>query len=116
MKIQVRPSIFISLGFMYCCGFLTKVSFVYLTSGFLMRTKQNPTKNLKLVKWHVSGESKDPVELQLALKVCRQDLTTAQEEFTRIKAEYWDVVPRRDWDALKQTHNQTLQQVCQKNI
>lgn len=58
-----------------------------------------------------SRESKDPVELQLALKVCRQDLTTAQEEFTRIKAEYWDVVPRRDWDALKQTHNQTLQQL-----
>ncbi|XP_051239228.1 translin-associated factor X-interacting protein 1 isoform X2 [Dicentrarchus labrax] len=56
-------------------------------------------------------EAKDPVELQLALKVCREDLTKAQEELNRMKAEYWDVVPRRNWDTLEQTHKQTLLQL-----
>ncbi|KAK5902750.1 hypothetical protein CesoFtcFv8_007979 [Champsocephalus esox] len=55
-----------------------------------------------------SGDARDPVQLQLSLKVCRRDLTTAQEELTRMKAEYWDVVPRRNWDALEQTHQQNL--------
>ncbi|KAI3371659.1 hypothetical protein L3Q82_024223, partial [Scortum barcoo] len=56
-------------------------------------------------------EAKDRVELQLALRVCREDLTKAQEELTRMKAEYWDVVPRRNWDNLEQMHKQTLLQV-----
>ncbi|XP_070763176.1 translin-associated factor X-interacting protein 1 [Enoplosus armatus] len=56
-------------------------------------------------------EAKDPVELQLALRVCREDLTKAQEELNTMKAEYWDVVPRRDWDTLEQTHRQTLLQM-----
>uniref|UniRef100_A0A3Q3M775 Translin-associated factor X interacting protein 1 n=1 Tax=Mastacembelus armatus TaxID=205130 RepID=A0A3Q3M775_9TELE len=56
-------------------------------------------------------EAKDPVELQLTLKVCREDLTKAQEELNRMKAEYWDVVPRRNWEALEQTHKQTLLQL-----
>ncbi|XP_053283178.1 translin-associated factor X-interacting protein 1 [Pleuronectes platessa] len=56
-------------------------------------------------------EAKDPEALQLALRVCRGDLTTAQEELTRMKAEYWDVVPRRNWDTLEQTHEQTLLQL-----
>ncbi|XP_071313947.1 translin-associated factor X-interacting protein 1 isoform X2 [Trachinotus anak] len=56
-------------------------------------------------------EAKDPVELQLALRVCREDLTKAQEELNRMKAEYWDVVPRRNWDSLEQTHKQTLLQL-----
>ncbi|XP_075962645.1 translin-associated factor X-interacting protein 1 [Anarhichas minor] len=55
--------------------------------------------------------AKDPVELQLALKVCRKDLTKAQEELNRMKAEYWDVVPRRNWDTLEQTHKQNLLQL-----
>ncbi|XP_032363326.1 translin-associated factor X-interacting protein 1 isoform X1 [Etheostoma spectabile] len=55
--------------------------------------------------------AKDPVELQLALKVCREDLTKAQMELTRMKAEYWDVMPRRNWDTLEQTHRQNLQQL-----
>lgn len=57
-------------------------------------------------------EAKDPVELQLALRVCREDLTKAQEELNRMKAEYWDVVPQRNWDTLEQTHKQTLLQVA----
>ncbi|KAG7521922.1 hypothetical protein JOB18_009736 [Solea senegalensis] len=56
-------------------------------------------------------EDKDPVELQLALKVCRVDLTRAQEELSKMKAEYWDVVPRRNWDTLEETHKQTLLQL-----
>uniref|UniRef100_A0A8C6SMU5 Translin-associated factor X-interacting protein 1 N-terminal domain-containing protein n=1 Tax=Neogobius melanostomus TaxID=47308 RepID=A0A8C6SMU5_9GOBI len=58
-----------------------------------------------------SKETIDPVALQLSLKVCRKDLTKTQEELTKFKAEYWDVVPRRDWEALEKTQNQTLQQL-----
>ncbi|XP_016888367.2 translin-associated factor X-interacting protein 1 isoform X2 [Cynoglossus semilaevis] len=58
-----------------------------------------------------SVEAKDPVELQLALKVCRANLTTAQEELSKMKAEYWDVVPQRDWDKLQQTYQQTVLQL-----
>lgn len=58
-----------------------------------------------------SKESADLVELQLSLKICRKDLTETQEELTRIKAEYWDVVPRRDWEALEKSHKQTLHQL-----
>lgn len=50
---------------------------------------------------------KDPVELQLALKVCREDLRNAQEELNRMNAEYWGVVPQCDWDALEQEHQRT---------
>ncbi|KAM7413954.1 hypothetical protein PAMA_018988 [Pampus argenteus] len=56
-------------------------------------------------------ETKDQVELQLALKVSREDLTKAQEELNRMKAEYWDVVPRRNWDILEETHKQKLLQL-----
>ncbi|XP_041853039.1 translin-associated factor X-interacting protein 1 isoform X2 [Melanotaenia boesemani] len=55
--------------------------------------------------------SKDSVELQLALKVCREDLTKTQEQLNKLKAEYWDVVPRRNWDILEQNHKQTLLQL-----
>ncbi|KAM3610008.1 uncharacterized protein V6R79_023803 [Siganus canaliculatus] len=62
---------------------------------------------------HTGDENtgKDIVELQLALKVCRKDLTKAQEELTKMKAEYWDVIPRCQWDALEQTHKQALLQL-----
>ncbi|XP_028304116.1 translin-associated factor X-interacting protein 1 [Gouania willdenowi] len=56
-------------------------------------------------------DHEDPVQLHLALKVCREDLTKAQEELTTLRAEYWDVVPRRDWDALEENHKQTLAQL-----
>lgn len=60
----------------------------------------------------VKGEVKNHMELQLALKVCQEDLAKAQEELKAIKAEYWDVIPRDNWDTLEQTHKQTLLQVC----
>nr|XP_020499920.1 translin-associated factor X-interacting protein 1 isoform X1 [Labrus bergylta] len=56
-------------------------------------------------------EIQDPVVLQLALKVCREDLTKVQTELVKIKAEHWDVVPRCKWDTLTQTHTQTLLQL-----
>ncbi|XP_074533444.1 translin-associated factor X-interacting protein 1 isoform X2 [Halichoeres trimaculatus] len=56
-------------------------------------------------------ETDDPVELRLALKMCRGDLTKVQKELFKLKAEYWDVVPRGSWDTLKQTHTETLQQL-----
>ncbi|XP_034541673.1 translin-associated factor X-interacting protein 1 isoform X2 [Notolabrus celidotus] len=58
-----------------------------------------------------TAESEDPVELQLALKVCRGDLTKTQKELLKLKAEYWDVVPRCNWDTLTHTHTQTLLQL-----
>ncbi|KAK2841880.1 hypothetical protein Q5P01_012080 [Channa striata] len=60
---------------------------------------------------HDNTEGKDPVELQLTLKICREDLSKAQEELKRMKAEYWDVVPRQELDNLEQTHTQTLLQL-----
>nr|XP_020459929.1 translin-associated factor X-interacting protein 1 isoform X2 [Monopterus albus] len=58
-----------------------------------------------------NAEEKDPVELQLSLKVCQEDLTKVQEELNRMKAEYWDVVPQLKCDTLEQTHRQTLLQL-----
>ncbi|KAM4572246.1 translin-associated factor X-interacting protein 1 [Odontesthes bonariensis] len=56
-------------------------------------------------------DCRDSVELQLALKVCREDLSKTQEQLNGMKAEFWDVVPRRDWDNLERTHRQTLLQL-----
>lgn len=52
------------------------------------------------------------VELLLALKVCRIDLTKAQEELNRMKAECWVGMPQRNSDTLEQTHKQALLQVA----
>ncbi|XP_069580758.1 translin-associated factor X-interacting protein 1 [Brachyistius frenatus] len=56
-------------------------------------------------------ESQDRVELQLALQVCRGDLTEAQRELNAMRADYWDVVPRRDWEALELKHKDALLQL-----
>ncbi|XP_046889335.1 translin-associated factor X-interacting protein 1 isoform X3 [Hypomesus transpacificus] len=53
-------------------------------------------------------ESKDPVQVELCLRVCREDLTRAQVELNRLHAEYGDVVPRRDWESLEHTHHESL--------
>ncbi|XP_023129340.2 translin-associated factor X-interacting protein 1 [Amphiprion ocellaris] len=58
-----------------------------------------------------NSEWKDRVELKLALKVCREDLTKTQEELSRMKADYWDVVPRRNWDKLEREHKDSLLQL-----
>lgn len=53
----------------------------------------------------------DPVKLQVALKACRQNLTEVQEDLNRLKVQYWDTVPRREWDQLDQKHQNTVLQV-----
>ncbi|XP_041964706.1 translin-associated factor X-interacting protein 1 isoform X2 [Alosa sapidissima] len=57
------------------------------------------------------AESEDPVKLKLALKVCREDLTKAQVELNRLRAEYGDVVPRRDWESLDRCHQENVQKL-----
>lgn len=53
-------------------------------------------------------ESEDPMVVKMALQVCREDLTKARVELNRLEVEYSDVVPRRDWDNLNRTHEETL--------
>ncbi|KAF7660135.1 hypothetical protein LDENG_00287470 [Lucifuga dentata] len=59
-------------------------------------------------------EAKNHTELQHALKVCQEDLAKVQEELNNLKAEYWDVVPLRNWNTQEQIHKQTLLQL--KNL
>ncbi|XP_021172308.2 translin-associated factor X-interacting protein 1 isoform X1 [Fundulus heteroclitus] len=65
------------------------------------------------VKTEISADrsSEDSVELKLALKVCQEDLTKTQEQLTRMKVAYWDVVPRRDWDTLEEAQKLTQLQL-----
>ena len=57
----------------------------------------------------------DPVTLKIALRVCRQNLTDAMKRLTRMEADYNDVIPRRDYQALEtrfkeiETRNETLE-------
>nr|XP_048293033.1 translin-associated factor X-interacting protein 1 isoform X4 [Myodes glareolus]XP_048293034.1 translin-associated factor X-interacting protein 1 isoform X4 [Myodes glareolus]XP_048293035.1 translin-associated factor X-interacting protein 1 isoform X4 [Myodes glareolus] len=51
----------------------------------------------------------DPVKLTLALKMTRQDLTRTQMELNTMKANFGDVVPRRDFEMLEKT-NMDLQE------
>ncbi|KAM9065215.1 translin-associated factor X-interacting protein 1 [Sarcophilus harrisii] len=49
----------------------------------------------------------DPVKLTLALKMCRQDLTRTQKELNTMKANFGDVVPRRDFE-MQEKKNKAL--------
>ncbi|XP_040592510.1 translin-associated factor X-interacting protein 1 isoform X2 [Mesocricetus auratus] len=51
----------------------------------------------------------DPVKLTLALKMTRQDLTRTQMELNTMKANFGDVVPRRDFEMQEKT-NMDLQE------
>ncbi|XP_074058291.1 translin-associated factor X-interacting protein 1 isoform X2 [Macrotis lagotis] len=53
----------------------------------------------------VGGE--DPVKLTLALKMARQDLTKTQMELNTMKANFGDVVPRRDFE-MEEKKNKAL--------
>ncbi|XP_031197088.1 translin-associated factor X-interacting protein 1 isoform X4 [Mastomys coucha] len=46
----------------------------------------------------------DPVKLTLALKMTRQDLTRTQMELNTMKANFGDVVPRRDFEMQEKTN------------
>ncbi|KAF4091518.1 hypothetical protein AMELA_G00037930 [Ameiurus melas] len=53
----------------------------------------------------------DPVNLKLALDVCREDLSKTQMELNHLHAEYGDVVPRRDWENLERVYQENLLKV-----
>ncbi|NXE83300.1 TXIP1 protein, partial [Cochlearius cochlearius] len=57
----------------------------------------------------VKGE--DVVKLTLALKMARQDLTTAQVKLNKMIADYGDVVPRRDFESLENKHSDLLREM-----
>ncbi|CAO2610155.1 Translin-associated factor X-interacting protein 1 [Lemmus lemmus] len=53
----------------------------------------------------------DPVKLTLALKMTRQDLTRVQMELNTMKANFGDVVPRRDFEMLEKTNKELREQL-----
>lgn len=53
----------------------------------------------------------DPVKLTLALKMTRQDLTRIQMELNTMKANFGDVVPRRDFEKQEKTNMELLDKV-----
>ncbi|XP_060779922.1 translin-associated factor X-interacting protein 1 [Neoarius graeffei] len=55
-----------------------------------------------------SSQDENPVDLKLALDVCREDLNKAQTELNHFHAEYGDVVPRRDWENLERMYQENL--------
>ncbi|XP_072926007.1 translin-associated factor X-interacting protein 1 isoform X2 [Hemitrygon akajei] len=50
--------------------------------------------------------AEDSVKLKLALKVAREDLKALQVTLNAMKAEYGDVIPRRDYESLEKNHNE----------
>ncbi|XP_008063949.1 translin-associated factor X-interacting protein 1 isoform X1 [Carlito syrichta] len=53
----------------------------------------------------------DPVKLTLALKTARQDLTRTQMELNTMKANFGDVVPRRDFEMQEKTNRDLQEQL-----
>uniref|UniRef100_A0A8C0G8K1 Translin-associated factor X-interacting protein 1 N-terminal domain-containing protein n=1 Tax=Chelonoidis abingdonii TaxID=106734 RepID=A0A8C0G8K1_CHEAB len=64
----------------------------------------------------VKGE--DLVKVTLALKIARQDLTKAQVELNTMKADYGDVVPRRDFESQEKKYSDLFEkmEVLQKDF
>ncbi|XP_019638236.1 PREDICTED: translin-associated factor X-interacting protein 1-like [Branchiostoma belcheri] len=57
----------------------------------------------------VGDPQDDPVMMRVALKQARVDLKKMSEELIRMKADYGDVVPRRDFEMLEAKHNALLE-------
>ncbi|KFW05919.1 Translin-associated factor X-interacting protein 1, partial [Eurypyga helias] len=79
----------------------------------LLLAKLNDMRNERLETAHrhvqdVKGE--DVVKLTLALKMARQDLSTAQLKLNTMLADYGDVVPRRDFESLEKKYSEVLQE------
>lgn len=55
---------------------------------------------------HHEVASEDPAVLALALKMARSDLAKTQVELDTIKANYGDVVPRRDYEACEKNYSE----------
>ncbi|XP_015269439.1 PREDICTED: translin-associated factor X-interacting protein 1 [Gekko japonicus] len=56
-------------------------------------------------------KGEDPVTLTLALKTARRDLTKAQVELNTMKANYGDVVPRRDFESQENKYTDLLEKM-----
>nr|XP_056718339.1 translin-associated factor X-interacting protein 1 [Euleptes europaea] len=56
-------------------------------------------------------KGEDPVMLMLALKTARRDLTKAQIELNTMRANYGDVVPRRDLESQEKKYNELSEQM-----
>ncbi|KAJ7311949.1 hypothetical protein JRQ81_006271 [Phrynocephalus forsythii] len=63
-------------------------------------------------------KEEDTVKLTLALKLARQDLTKAQVDLNTMRANYGDVVPRREYELQEQKYNNLAEQmtVLQKDF
>ncbi|XP_048372137.1 translin-associated factor X-interacting protein 1 isoform X1 [Sphaerodactylus townsendi] len=56
-------------------------------------------------------KGEDSVMLTLALKTARQDLTKAQVELNTMKANFGDVVPRRDFESQEKKYNELAEKM-----
>lgn len=54
--------------------------------------------------------------LSLALKMARQDLTRAQMELNTMKANFGDVVPRRDFEMQEKNNKDIQEQVLEHGL
>ncbi|XP_072837037.1 translin-associated factor X-interacting protein 1 isoform X1 [Pogona vitticeps] len=57
-------------------------------------------------------KEEDTVKLTLALKMARQDLTKAQVELNTMKANYGDVVPRREYELQEEKYNNLAEKMA----
>ncbi|XP_062997508.1 translin-associated factor X-interacting protein 1 [Elgaria multicarinata webbii] len=57
------------------------------------------------------SKGEDTVKLTLALKIARQDLTKVQVELNTMRANYGDVVPRRDFELHEQKYNELAEKM-----
>ncbi|XP_066494078.1 translin-associated factor X-interacting protein 1 [Tiliqua scincoides] len=73
---------------------------------------------MKVIKVPDEGKGEDSVKLTLALKMARQDLTKAQVELNTLKANYGDVVPRREFELQEQKYQELSEKMTtlQKNF
>uniref|UniRef100_K7FM04 Translin-associated factor X-interacting protein 1 N-terminal domain-containing protein n=1 Tax=Pelodiscus sinensis TaxID=13735 RepID=K7FM04_PELSI len=100
---------------MYVYGITTPRVQKVATGGPAHATVPQSKMSLRQVQ-DVSGE--DVVKLTLALKIARQDLTKAQVELNTMRADYGDVVPRRDYESQEKKYMDLLEklEVLQKDF
>nr|XP_008115907.1 PREDICTED: translin-associated factor X-interacting protein 1-like [Anolis carolinensis] len=58
----------------------------------------------------------DTVKLSLALKMARQDLTKAQVDLNTMRANYGDVVPRREFELQEKNYNELADKVPEYTV
>ncbi|KAG8563278.1 hypothetical protein GDO81_015998 [Engystomops pustulosus] len=59
--------------------------------------------DLRLSQDHIEEQGEDPVTLAIALRMAHSDLAKTQVELNTLKADYGDVVPRRDFEKQEKT-------------